>query len=118
MVKPAAPAVMATGLYAGTTLADDGSPILLFDPAGLARVGGVRFEAQERSVRLLEDVASTVVAEEATPVLLFRDCAGARRAIRLGVVDRIEEVPGSAVSLVRGAGQGSTRRRHPSPRGA
>ncbi|MGH6783878.1 MAG: chemotaxis protein CheA, partial [Sphingomicrobium sp.] len=40
VVKPAAPAVMATGLYAGTTLADDGSPILLFDPAGLAEVGG------------------------------------------------------------------------------
>src|SRR5213075_3372526 len=42
VVKPAAPAVMATGLYAGTTLADDGSPILLFDPAGLAEVGGVK----------------------------------------------------------------------------
>jgi two-component system chemotaxis sensor kinase CheA len=98
VVKPAAPAVMATGLYAGTTLADDGSPILLFDPAGLARVGGVRFEAQERSVRMLEDASAAAPAEEATPVLLFRDCAGARRAIRLGVVDRIEEVPGSAVS--------------------
>ena len=45
VVKPAAPAVMATGLYAGTTLADDGSPILLFDPAGLAQVGGVKLEA-------------------------------------------------------------------------
>ncbi|GAA4008530.1 chemotaxis protein CheA [Sphingomonas humi] len=101
VVKPAAPAVMATGLYAGTTLADDGSPILLFDPAGLARVGGVRFEAQERSVRLLDEVAA-VAAEEATPVLLFRDCAGARRAIRLGVVDRIEEVRGSAISLSAG----------------
>jgi two-component system chemotaxis sensor kinase CheA len=102
VVKPAAPAVMATGLYAGTTLADDGSPILLFDPAGLARVGGVRFEAQERSVRLIDDAAALDAAEEATPVLLFRDCTGARRAIRLGVVDRIEEVPGSAVSLAAG----------------
>lgn len=102
VVKPAAPAVMATGLYAGTTLADDGSPILLFDPAGLARVAGVRFEAQERSVRLLEESASAVAKEEATPVLLFRDCTGARRAIRLGVVDRIEEVPGSAISLAAG----------------
>ena len=37
VVKPAAPAIMATGLYAGTTLADDGSPILLFDPVGLRR---------------------------------------------------------------------------------
>ena len=102
VVKPAAPAVMATGLYAGTTLADDGSPILLFDPAGLARVGGVRFEAQERSVRLLDDAAANDAAEESTPVLLFRDCAGARRAIRLGVVDRIEEVRASAVSLSAG----------------
>ncbi|GAA4017327.1 hypothetical protein GCM10022280_15660 [Sphingomonas swuensis] len=102
VVKPAAPAVMATGLYAGTTLADDGSPILLFDPAGLARVGGVRVEAQERSMRLLEET-KVVAAREDTPVLLFRDCAGARRAIRLGVVDRIEEVKGSAVSM--GAGR-------------
>ena len=55
VVKPAAPAVMATGLYAGTTLADDGSPILLIDPAGLAEVGGVKLEAQERSARIAED---------------------------------------------------------------
>ena len=53
-MKPAAPAVMATGLYAGTTLADDGSPILLFDPAGLAEVGGVKLEAQERAARIAE----------------------------------------------------------------
>ena len=57
VVKPAAPAVMATGLYAGTTLADDGSPILLFDPAGLAEVGGVRLEVQERSARIADALA-------------------------------------------------------------
>ena len=102
VVKPAAPAVMATGLYAGTTLADDGSPILLFDPAGLARVGGVRVENQERSVRLLEE-GQGPVQQEATPVLLFRDMEGGRRAIRLGVVDRIEEVPASAIGI--GAGR-------------
>jgi two-component system chemotaxis sensor kinase CheA len=101
VVKPAAPAVMATGLYAGTTLADDGSPILLFDPAGLARVGGVRIESQERSIRLLEE-GVPAPEQDATPVLLFRDCSGARRAIRLGIVDRIEEVKGSAVSLSAG----------------
>lgn len=102
VVKPAAPAVMATGLYAGTTLADDGSPILLFDPAGLARIAGVRFEAQDRSVRLLDEAVAPMATEETTPVLLFLDCSGARRAIRLGVVDRIEEVRGAAVSLAAG----------------
>lgn len=102
VVKPAAPAVMATGLYAGTTLADDGSPILLFDPAGLARVGGVRLESQERGSRILD--ASTEAAERTgVSVLLFRTLGGARRAIRLAVVDRIEEVPASSIHL--GAGQ-------------
>src|SRR5688572_15478745 len=91
VVKPAAPAVMATGLYAGTTLADDGSPILLFDPAGLAEVGGVKLEAQERAARIADGPA--VAAVKATEVILFRGLDGARRALRLSVVDRIEEVP-------------------------
>ena len=90
VVKPAAPAVMATGLYAGTTLADDGSPILLFDPAGLAEVGGVKLEAQERSARIAETSATAEVRDD--NVLLFRGLDGKRRAIRLALVDRIEEV--------------------------
>ena len=102
VVKPAAPAVMATGLYAGTTLADDGSPILLFDPAGLAQVGGVKLEAQERTARIAEgpDLAA---APQATQVILFRGLDGARRALRLSVVDRIEEVQAGAIKP--GAGQ-------------
>ena len=101
VVKPAAPAVMATGLYAGTTLADDGSPILLFDPAGLAEVGGIKLETLERSARIATGPES--VAASATSVLLFRGLDGSRRALRLAVVDRIEEVDSSAVT--RAAGQ-------------
>ncbi|QNN65942.1 chemotaxis protein CheA [Sphingomonas rhizophila] len=101
VVKPAAPAVMGTGLYAGTTLADDGSPILLFDPAGLAEVGGVRLEAQERGSRVAE--TAKTVANDNVSVLLFRGLDGVRRAIRLGVVDRIEEVWSGSIRL--GAGQ-------------
>ena len=101
VVKPAAPAVMATGLYAGTTLADDGSPILLFDPAGLAQVGGIKLEAQERSARIAEGPAAAVA--KSTAVLLFRALDGSRRALRLAVVDRIEEVP--VTSVKKAAGQ-------------
>ncbi len=101
VVKPAAPAVMATGLYAGTTLADDGSPILLFDPAGLAEVGGIKLETLERSARIAQGPVAAAVA--ATSVLLFRGLDGSRRALRLAVVDRIEEVDSSAVT--RAAGQ-------------
>jgi two-component system chemotaxis sensor kinase CheA len=100
VVKPAAPAVMATGLYAGTTLADDGSPILLFDPAGLAEVGGVKLEAQERAARIAEGPA--ISGPKTVPVLLFRGLDGSRRALRLAVVDRIEEVEVAAVKVAAG----------------
>jgi two-component system chemotaxis sensor kinase CheA len=100
VVKPAAPAVMATGLYAGTTLADDGSPILLMDPAGIAHVGGVKLEAQERAARIADGPAAAV--SKATPVLLFRGLDGGRRALRLAVVDRIEEVPASSITEAAG----------------
>jgi two-component system chemotaxis sensor kinase CheA len=100
VVKPAAPAVMATGLYAGTTLADDGSPILLMDPAGIAEVGGVKLEAQERTARIVEDQATVI--SKAIPVLLFRGLDGGRRALRLAVVDRIEEVPASSIKTAAG----------------
>ncbi len=100
VVKPAAPLVMATGLYAGTTLADDGSPILLLDPAGLAQVGGVKLENHERAARIADGPAA--MEAKTTPVLLFRGLDGSRRALRLAVVDRIEEVPSSAIGLSAG----------------
>ena len=100
VVKPAAPAVMATGLYAGTTLADDGSPILLFDPSGIAEAGGVKLEAQERAARIAE--GPVAVASTDAPVLLFRGLDGSRRALRLAVIDRIEEVPVTAVTKAAG----------------
>jgi two-component system, chemotaxis family, sensor kinase CheA len=91
---------MNTGLYAGTTLADDGSPILLFDPAGLAQVGGVKLEQQERTARIAEGPVTT--GPMATPVLLFRGVDGGRRALRLAIVDRIEEVEPSAITEAAG----------------
>ncbi|MEO6248641.1 MAG: chemotaxis protein CheW [Sphingomicrobium sp.] len=100
VVKPAAPAVMATGLYAGTTLADDGSPILLFDPAGLAEQGGIGLDGQDRSARVSEDMGNAQARE--LPVLLFRALDGTRRVLPLGVVDRIEEVAATSVSLAAG----------------
>ncbi|HEX8511693.1 MAG TPA: chemotaxis protein CheA, partial [Allosphingosinicella sp.] len=49
VVKPAAPAVMAAGLYAGTTIGDDGKPVLLLDPPGIAAKAGLGFH--RRSVQ-------------------------------------------------------------------
>ena len=103
VVKPAAPAVMATGIYAGTTLADDGSPILLLDVTGLAQVGGIICDAQERSARVSETAVDAAVSVGAIPVLLFIGLDGRKRAMRRAVVDHIEEVDAAAVQM--GAGQ-------------
>jgi two-component system chemotaxis sensor kinase CheA len=102
VVKPAAPAVMAAGLYAGTTLADDGSPILLLDPSGIAKRAGITLSEGElhQALRGTEDEAE---AERETNLLLFRTLAGGRCAVPVMVVERIEDVPAEAIRF--GAGK-------------
>ena len=95
VVKPAAPAVMTAGLYAGTTLADDGSPILLLDPSGMAKNAGVRFDESELDA-LLSPAAQAEAAREAT-LLLLRTLDGARRAVPVALIERIEDVPAAAI---------------------
>jgi two-component system chemotaxis sensor kinase CheA len=92
VVRPAAPAVMATGLYAGQTLPDSGLPLLLLDAAGLAGAAGLRFAPAAPA-------AETQVAADAPAVqaLLFDDLDGRRRAVALAVVDRVETVPVDSV---------------------
>jgi two-component system, chemotaxis family, sensor kinase CheA len=101
VVKPAAPAVMAAGLYAGTTLADDGRPILLLDPSGLAAKAQLRFQAEEQERRVVQSGRGEQ-EHEAAQILLFRALDGAARAIRMAVVERIEEIPVSAIRFTAG----------------
>jgi len=101
VVKPAAPAVMAAGLYAGTTLADDGSPILLLDPSGLAKRAGIDFAESEIDRALHADAAEGEAAPE-TSLLLFRTLDGARRAVAVAVVERIEDVAAAAIGFAAG----------------
>jgi two-component system chemotaxis sensor kinase CheA len=96
VVKPAAPAIMATGLYAGQTLPDSGLPMLLLDVAGVAQVAGLRFAAAE-------PVREKVVEEHrGVSALLFLDLDGRRRAIALACVDRVETVSADAIRLTAG----------------
>ena len=95
VVKPAAPAVMATGLYAGTTLADDGLPILLLDPPGIAVRAGLSLDRAEA-----DRAAPPLPAApgQQSSALLFRTRAGALRLVPLAAVERIEEVPAAAAT--------------------
>ncbi|HMI18376.1 MAG TPA: chemotaxis protein CheA, partial [Sphingomonas sp.] len=93
VVKPAAPALMASGVYAGTTLPDNSRPMLLLDVAGIAAAAGVRVvhEAVE------EQPVERSKIKVALPTLLFRDLDGVTRGVRLALVERIEDVATASV---------------------
>jgi two-component system chemotaxis sensor kinase CheA len=98
VVKPAAPAVMAAGVYAGQTLPDSGLPLLLLDCAGMAAVAGLSFERSEAP--LDEPVAAVAPG---VPVFVFDDLDGRRRVIALAAIDRVERIPVTAISDAGGA---------------
>jgi two-component system chemotaxis sensor kinase CheA len=95
VVKPAAPIVMASGIYGGTTLPDNSRPMLLLDVAAIAEQAGIGWKKTSvDTVDVIDEVAATVTE----PVLMFRDLDGAERAIPLALIDRIEDCPRSSVS--------------------
>jgi len=98
VIKPVAPAIMATGLYAGSTLTDDGSPILLLDVAGIARDGGLSFDMHDRG-RQQELLVPAAEEQPSVPVLVFTALDGRRCGIRMAIVDRIDEVAEGALEL-------------------
>ena len=96
VVKPIAPAVMRSGLYAGSTLLDDGQPVLLLDVANIAAQHDLVSDARARVLQPLgEDAAQA--AQAAPRAMLFTDFAGRRSAVRLELVQRIETAPTSAI---------------------
>lgn len=98
VIKPAPPMIMATGLYAGTTLPDNGRPVLLLDVQGLLAVAAIdATEAGRNLDRAAEAQASALAARNAVQLLLFRDVGSRVRGVRLSVIERVEEVPTHAL---------------------
>jgi two-component system chemotaxis sensor kinase CheA len=60
----------------------------------------VKLEVQERAARIVETASTGTIRDD--NVLLFRGLDGNRRAIRLALVDRIEEVPRSSIRHAAG----------------
>jgi len=101
VVKPAAPVVMACGIYGGTTLPDNSRPMLLLDVAGVAEKAGVGRDDKNADAAP-EEAEEIVQDDSAVPVLLFRDLDGIERGIPLALVERIEDCFASAISRTAG----------------
>lgn len=99
VIKPAPPAIMATGLYAGQTLPDTGRPMLLLDCAGLAAAVGLNFDrASSTEAPLTEAIAQA----HGNAALLFVDLDGVKRAAPLAMIDRVEPAFPEAVRFTAG----------------
>ncbi len=101
VVKPAAPVVMACGIYGGTTLPDNSRPMLLLDVAGVAEKAGVIRDVKTPDTAA-EETGEAVQEDGAVPVLLFRDLDGIERGVPLALVERIEDCFASSVSTTAG----------------
>ena len=89
---------MATGIYAGQTLPDSGSPMLLLDCAGVAAAAGINF-ASDAAV---EEDEIEEIHDASADALLFDDLDGRRRAVPLAIVDRVETVDASSARFSGG----------------
>ncbi|QUL36716.1 chemotaxis protein CheA [Erythrobacter sp. JK5] len=102
VVKPLAPAIMKTGIYAGSTLLDDGRPILLLDVTSIANRYGLVSDAR---TRVLADAGESEqdAPRETVRAMLFTGFDGRRSAVRLGLVQRIETVDAVAIETSAGS---------------
>jgi two-component system chemotaxis sensor kinase CheA len=96
VVKPLPREVMATGLYGGSTLLDNGLPILLLDIPQIAMNAGLVSDTRTSLVKrdrvLVEDNGN-----EGIRAILFTDLRGKKRAIRMELIQRIETIRAEAV---------------------
>ncbi|TNE41037.1 MAG: chemotaxis protein CheA [Sphingomonadales bacterium] len=93
VVRPAAPMVMAAGIYAGMTLPDNGQPMLLLDAGGIAQVAQLPLIVEHVEPEVSADDTEEEGPDTHYEGLRFVELTGEERIIRLSLVDRVEDIP-------------------------
>ncbi|NWK95495.1 chemotaxis protein CheA [Sphingobium lactosutens] len=91
VIRPASPLVMASGVYAGMTLPDNGRPMLLLDAAGLANAARLPNIIDDRAQQQ-EDQADAQARVEMVAALRFEELTGERRLLKLSLIERVEDI--------------------------
>lgn len=105
VVRPGAPAIMMTNLFAGTTLPDNGRPMLLIDPAGVADKAGVAEASKDIAgvdASMVHGAKTQAAQEKSLSLLVFRDCQQRKRALALDIIERVEDFPVDALAFSAG----------------
>lgn len=88
VVRQVAPALAATGIFAGQALPDSGLPVLVIDVLGVARLAGLNIERAEANTEAVATVPVRTIS-----VLSFIGLDGQLWGVPTRLVERIEDVP-------------------------
>jgi two-component system chemotaxis sensor kinase CheA len=99
VVKPLAKQLKGISVFAGATIMGDGKVALILDVMGLAHKANVLLHGNDaaagdrESQRSVDTAAAVAAAAERQQLLLFKLQGGARMAMPLSAVSRLEELP-------------------------
>ncbi|MFC7735127.1 chemotaxis protein CheW [Roseomonas sp. GCM10028921] len=100
VVKPVAPILRHVTMFSGNTILGDGSVIMILDPNGIARATGVGAEGVQEDRR--GAAVANASSSEKMSLLLFRAGDGGPRAVPLGLVARLEDLPQERIEMSHG----------------
>ncbi|MCX7930974.1 MAG: chemotaxis protein CheW [Rhodovarius sp.] len=95
VVKPVAPILRQITMFSGNTILGDGSVIMILDTNGIARAAGLA--AEGRGDGAAAQSAAAARGGLTTTLLLFRAGEGAPKAVPLGLVSRLEDLPAERI---------------------
>ncbi|MBR0648484.1 hybrid sensor histidine kinase/response regulator [Roseomonas terrae] len=98
VVKPVAPILRHITMFSGNTILGDGSVIMILDPNGIARAAGVGLDTAVEEERRAP-AAIGMRSNAQTALLLFRAGDGGPKAVPLGLVARLEDIPGDRIEM-------------------
>jgi two-component system chemotaxis sensor kinase CheA len=99
VVKPVAPILRHLTLFSGNTILGDGSVIMILDPNGIARATGVG----TGRAGIATSAAAAGNRVERTALLLFRAGDDTPKAVPLGLIARLEDIPRDKIEVSAGA---------------
>jgi two-component system chemotaxis sensor kinase CheA len=104
VVKPVAPILRHITMFSGNTILGDGSVIMILDPNGIARATGAAGAAgaDRRGERDAEGPALAATSQSRTAMLLFRAGGLEPKAVPLGLVARLEDLPRERIEFSAG----------------
>jgi len=104
VVKPVAPILRHITMFSGNTILGDGSVIMILDPNGIARATGVGGGSGADARHAAHGGDGSQHSTDRTPLLLFRAAGEATpKAVPLGLVARLEDIPRDKIENAGGA---------------